>query len=317
MTTPGRHGRRMPSDGPVAAVLLAPALILLSVFVVYPMFSSVHMSLYGGRRAAGAFVGLGNYAGLARDPEFWRALAVTGYYIAGTVPLMLGLSLVIALALRRVGRARGFFRTVFFLPYVTSVVAAAMVWRALFNPQSGPVSLIVRSIAGASPNWLLEPRGVLHLITGGWAPPDAGPSLALCCVMLFDIWHGCGFMVVVFLAGLCAIPSELEDAVRVDGAGPVRGFFAVTLPMLSPTVFFLFTVGCVRAFQAFNSFYALTQSDGNGGLDTRNMVLFIYTQFYSYGYWGRAAAAATLLTLVIMGFTLLQWRYLGRKVFYQ
>ena len=316
MTAPVRSGRRVPPDWPVAAVLLAPALVLLSVFAVHPMFSSVHMSLYGGRRAAGDFVGLGNYAGLARDPEFWRALAVTGYYVAGTVPVMLVLSLLIALALRRVVLARGLFRTVFFLPYVTSVVAAAMVWRALFNPQSGPVSLLARSVAGASPNWLLEPRGVLHLVTGGWAPPDAGPSLALCCVMLFDIWHGCGFMVVVFLAGLCAIPSELEDAARIDGAGPVRGFLAVTLPMLSPTVFFLFTVGCVKAFQAFNSFYALTQSDGNGGLDTRNMVLFIYTQFYSYGYWGRAAAAATLLTLVIMAFTLAQWRFLGRKVFY-
>ena len=298
-------------------MLLAPVMALLAVFAVYPMLASVHMSLYGGRRAAGDFIGLGNYAGLVRDPEFWRALSVTGYYVAGTVPAMLALGLAAALALRRAGRARGFFRTVFFLPYVTSAVAAAMVWRALFNPQSGAVSHLARLAAGSSPNWLLEPRGVLHLLTGGWAPPDTGPSLALCCVMLFDIWHGFGFMAVVFLAGLCAIPSELEDAARIDGAGPVRVFFAVTLPMLSPTVFFLFTVGCVRAFQAFNSFYALTQGDGNGGLDTRNMVVFIYTQFYSYGYWGRAAAAATLLTAVIMGFTLAQWRFLGRRVHYQ
>jgi len=225
------------------------------------------------------------------------------------------LSFFIALALHRLGRARGLFRTLYFLPYVTSVVAAAMVWRSLFNPHGGAFNLLLGRVGLPSQQWLLEPRGVLHLISGGAVDPSVGPSLALCCIMLFDIWHGCGFMVVVFLAGLSSIPREIEESARIDGAGGLRATWHITLPLLSPTVFFLCVVGVVRAFQAFNSFYALTQGGGNTQ-DTRNLILYIYAQFYDYGYWGYATAASTLLTLAIVMLTALQWRFVGRRVHY-
>jgi ABC-type sugar transport system permease subunit len=167
----------------------------------------------------------------------------------------------------------------------------------------------------APQQWLLEPRGVLHLLTGGVVDPSIGPSLALCCIMLFDIWHGCGFMVVVFLAGLSSIPREIEESARIDGAGGLRTTWHITVPLLSPTVFFLAVVGVVRAFQAFNSFYALTQGGGNTQ-DTRNLILYIYSQFYDYGYWGYATAVSTLLTLAIVALTAVQWRFVGRRVHY-
>ena len=302
-------------DLPAALLLTAPALVVLGAFSFAPMASSVALSLQGGRRGAGGFVGLENYTDALHSTDFWRSLAVTVYYVLGTVPAMLVLSFLVALGLHRIGTARGLFRTLFFIPYVTSVVAAAMVWRALFNPHGGVFNLLL-AWAGIGPQqWLLEPRGVLHLLSGGAVDPSVGPSLALCCIMLFDIWHGCGFMIVVFLAGLSSIPREIEDAARIDGADGLRTTWHVTLPLLSPTVFFLTVVGVVRAFQAFNSFYVLTQG-GGATQDTRNLILYIYSQFYDYGYWGHAAAASTLLTLAIVALTALQWRLVGRRVHY-
>jgi ABC-type sugar transport system permease subunit len=170
---------------------------------------------------------------------------------------------------------------------------------------------------GAWPTWLLEPKGVLFLLTGGRISEEVGPSLALCCVILFEIWHGSGFMIVIFLAGLTAIPRELEEAAVVDGAGWFQTTRRVTLPLLSPTVFFLLIVNGIKAFQSFNSFYALT-GNGRGPLNTtQNLTVYIYSNFYEYNRLGYGAAVATLLAVAIVALTLLQWRYLGRRVHYE
>ncbi|HOD95506.1 MAG TPA: sugar ABC transporter permease [Candidatus Hydrogenedentes bacterium] len=306
-----RHGL---GDWPAALLLLLPAVILLSLFSLYPMGASLQMSFFGGRHGEGDFVGLANYTEALNNPDFRRSFLVTLYYVLGVVPLTVSLSFIIAFGLFKITRGRGLLRSLYFLPYVTSAVAAAMVWRSLFHPQQGVVNLLFSYLGFSPQNWLLEPRGILHLLSHGWIPADLGPSLGLCCIMLFDIWHGSGFMIAVFLAGLSVIPRELEEAARMDGAGEWRLMWHVTLPLLSPTIFFLSIVGVIKAFQAFNSFYALTHA---GGLpDTQNLILYVYAQFYQYGYWGYGAAVATLLVLVIVALTLLQWRVLGRKVFY-
>ncbi len=306
--------RRGFGDAPAAAILLTPALVLLFVFSLAPMASSIYISLFGGRHGAGAFVGLSNYAETLGSSDFRASLMVTVYYVLGVTPASLILSFLIALGLRRIAFGRGLLRSIYFLPYVTSAAAAAMVWRALFNPQHGAINGLLVHMGLTPLNWLLEPRGVLHLLTGGLAPTDWGPSLGLVCIVLFDIWHGCGFMIVVFLAGLSAVPKELEEAARIDGAGALRVLRHVTLPLLSPTFFFLAIVGVIKAFQAFNSFYALTH--GGGMAETQNLLLYVYAQFYLYGYWGRGAAAAVLLMLAIVFLTLVQWRMVGRKVYY-
>lgn len=162
----------------------------------------------------------------------------------------------------------------------------------------------------------VEPRGILHIVSNGAIAADAGPSLALCCVILFEVWRSTGFMVVVFLAGLASIPRELEDAARIDGAGSLRVTTGITLPMLSPTIFFLSVVGVIGSFQAFSGIYALT-GNGRGPLDTtQNLTVYIFANFYEYGRMEYGAAVAVLLALAIMGLTAIQWRVIGSRVHY-
>lgn len=307
-------------DACAAAVLLAPAMCILGVFGIAPLFVAVYMSLFD---AYDRFIGLGNYtrALVSEDSsgEFWKSLLTTVYYAVGTIPVSLVLSFFIALALFRLVRARGLFRTLYFLPYVTSAVAAATVWRAIFNPQFGVVNSFLGWLGvepSSWPRWLLEPRGVLHFLTGGAVPELVGPSVALVVVILFEIWHSSGFMIVIFLAGMTAIPRELEEAALIDGANRRQVVGRIILPLLSPTIFFLVIVSVIRSFQAFNALYALT-GNGRGPNDTtQNLTIYIYTNFYVYRDLGYGAAVAVLLCLAIVLLTLLQWRYMGRRVHY-
>jgi multiple sugar transport system permease protein len=297
----------------VAGLLLAPGLILIFVFGLLPLAYALYLSVWDTTR--GGYTGAENYVRALRDPEFWSSLKVTIYYAVGTVPATLLASVFVAVLLFRIGRGRGLFRTVYFLPYVTSAVAAATVWRVLLRPRAGFVNVLMESV-GASPQaWLLEPRGALHLATGGLVPPDVGPSLGLTCIMAFDVWHASGFAIVIVLAGLSAIPKQFEEAARIDGAGRWQVFRRITLPILSPTLFFLIIVSGIRAFQAFNSFYALT--GGSHGQDTQNLVLYIYAQLYEGQRYGYGATLALLLFAGIVVLTVAQWRYLGRQVYYE
>ncbi len=310
------RSRRL-GDAPIAAFLLSPALVVLSCFGLLPLGYSVFLSLFGGKFGRGPFVGLSNFTEALSSSDFWRSLLVTVYYAAGTIPVTMTVSFFIAYGLFHVVRSRSFFRTIYFLPYVTSAVAAAMVWRAILNAQFGMANTMLAWFGVEPLNWLLEPRGVLHLISDGRIPAAVGPSLALCCVILFDFWHSSGFMIVIFLAGLTSIPRELEEAARIDGAGPLQVIGRIVLPLLSPTIFFLAIVSVIKSFQAFNSFYALT-GGGRGPADsTQNLIVYIYSSFYEYQRWGYGAAVATLLCLAIVALTLLQWRFVGRRVHYE
>ncbi|HPU98004.1 MAG TPA: sugar ABC transporter permease [Candidatus Hydrogenedentes bacterium] len=269
------------------------------------------MSLYGGRRGPGPWVGLDNYREALTSPDFWMALRVTAYYVLGIVPASLALGFAIAYGLHRVGPGRALLRTCFFIPYITSTVAAAMVWRALFNPRYGVANQLLSWIGLPPQRWLLESRGVLFLLTGGWIPADWGPSLALCCIILFDIWHLSGFMVVVFLAALQAMPRELEEAARLDGAGSVTLAIRIVLPAVRPTLLFLAVAGMCKTLQSFNSIYTLTQ--GSTVLpETQTLIYYAYAQFYEFGYWGYGSAVAVILTVLIIVLTALQFRMLDR-----
>lgn len=300
-------------DGPSAVLLLVPALVILAVFGFAPLLYAVYISLFDVH--AGEFVALENYVRAWNDPEFWGSIRVTIYYALGTIPTTLVLSFSIAWLLFRLGRGRGVFRTAYFLPYVTSVVAAATVWRVLLRPHSGYVNALFHAVGLPAQTWLIEQRGVLYLLTHGWFAPETGPSLALCCIIAFDVWHASGFAIVIFLAGLTAIPRELEEAAVIDGAGPFQILRNVILPLLSPTVFFLFIVSAIKAFQSFNSFYTLTNTARS--TDTQNLVIYIYAQLYENQRFGYGATIAVCLCVAIVALTLLQWRFLGRKVHYE
>lgn len=304
------------SHSVVAVLFLIPALGILLAFGLIPMAYAVYMSLYDLTGVESRYIGAGHYQEALTGESFQNSFLVTVYYALGTVPLTLILSFLIALGLFRIQSFQGVLRTAFFLPYVTSTVAAAMIWRVLLEPTYGVANQLFAWVGLPAQRWLLEPRGVLYLATDGFIPADFGPSLALCCVILFEVWRSTGFMVVVFLAGLAAVPKELEDAARVDGASAFRTMRAVTIPLLSPTIFFLAVVGVIGAFQAFSSFYALT--GGRGPLNTtQNLTVYIYSNLYESGRLGYGAAVSVLLCGATVLLTLLQWRMARHRVFYR
>ena len=218
-------------DAPLALFLLSPAVAILGLFGMAPLFYAVYLSLFNSKRPDRPFIGLANYSRALTQPDFWKSLLVTVYYVVGTIPVTMMVSFLVATLLYRIARGRGFFRTVYFLPYITAVVAAATVWAALLHPQDGPVNSVLVWLGFHPKSWLLESRGALWVFSGGLIPADIGPSLALFCIMLFEIWHSSGFMIVIFLAGLTAIPRDLEEAARIDGAGWFRIYWQIVMPM--------------------------------------------------------------------------------------
>jgi multiple sugar transport system permease protein len=248
--------------------------VLIPFFIV-PLFYALQLSLWGGKRNTGVFVGLKNYWVAFQNPMFWQSLRVTLYYAILTVPTTLILGFFVAYLLSKIFRGRAFLRVLFFVPYVTSTVAVAMVWRIFYNPQFGFFNSILDLFGLSSQQWLLEPRGILNILSGGFISPQWGPSLALVCISLFDIWHNFGFAVVVFLAAMSTLPKEYYEAAQIDGARPLQVLFHIELPLLSPTWLFLITVQLIRSLQSFSSFYALSPSSGRTMGTTENLMLHI------------------------------------------
>ena len=307
-----------------AYAFLAPAIVILGVFKIFPAFYAFYISLFRWDIVQGAFRGLGNYADILYDnptraEAFWRSLSTTFTYGLFTVPLEIGLALVVAFLLFGNLRGRGIFRTLYYLPYVTSTVAAAVIFNWLFHPQYGIANALL-GLAGIGPQkWYDEPRGLFELVASAagvtlpqWA---AGPSLALVGICVFSIWHYLGYQVVIFLAGLGTISNEYYEAARLDGASERQIFRLITLPLLSPTTFFVFTIATIGVLREFNAFYIIT----NGGpLDTtRTTGLLVFRTFYQQGQLGLGAAVAFLLALVILAFTLFQQRVLSGRVTYE
>lgn len=309
----------------VGYTYLLPALIILVGFHFLPLLYAAFISLFNWRIRQGAFLGLGNYERVLADADFWNALKVSVFYAAGIVPANLLLSFLIAYALFQRIRGRQLYRLVYFLPYITAAVAAALVWRWIFHSQYGLLNFVLGKIGIPAQQWLLEPRGVVELLMGGvgvalpeWA---GGPGLALVSIMVFAVWHSLGFSVVIMLAGLSNIPREMYEAARMDGAGELSLMRHITLPLLSPTLFFLTIVSTIEAFQSFNSIYVMTSSDhGNPGGPlgtTTNITMYIFLNFFAYTRLGYASAIAFVLLFIVLVLTILQLRVLGRRVHYQ
>jgi multiple sugar transport system permease protein len=301
----------------VGIAFVLPAIAILSVFSVYPLFSAVGLSVTKRESDRVTFVGAEHYSEALSSAAFWDSVRVTLWYAIGTVPITIALSLSIALALFRVRRVASLFRVAFFVPYITSTVAAALVWRTIFEPRGGLATSLFERLGLPAQTWLLEPRGVLHLLTGGAIATDVGPSLALVCVIVFAVWRYVGFMIVVILAGLANVPREYEEAARIDGASTWRVSRYVTLPLLTPTIFFLVIVSGIGALQAFSDIYAMT-GDGHGPLDTtQNLAVYLFTSFYDDGRFEYGAAVAVLLAAGIVALTALQWRAFAGRVHYE
>ena len=253
------------------------------------------------------------------DKDLWDGLKVTIFFSAGTVPFQLTISMFLAILLFQKLRGSEFFRMVFFLPYVTPFIASAAIFRQIFaNRDTAPINLVIRALGGEGLAWLQESKGV-NLIIGemigldlpAWA---AGPSLALVVVIIHAIWTYVGYDIVIYLAGLGNIPTELNDAAEIDGASKWDVFRFITFPLLSPTTYFLSLIAIIGTFKAFATLWVFRESLALGTTDTFSVAIFL--EFFEKLRYGYASAMAFVLFAIILGLTVINNRFQGSKVFF-
>jgi multiple sugar transport system permease protein len=276
-----------------AWLFVAPALAAIALFLFVPVFASLLLSFTDFDIYAVAalrnlrFVGFANYQTLLAEPLFWQALRNTLYFVAVGGPLSVAASLAAALLVNaRLARCRPLFRTAFFLPVVTTLVAIAVVWRYLYHPRIGVINQLLAGFGVAPIDWLGDPR---------WAMPA---------IVLMSIWKNFGFNMIIFVAGLQAIPERLYEAASLDGAGPWRQFRYVTLPMLAPTALFVAVMTMIGGFQLFAEPYVMTQ--GGPSNRTLSVVLLMFQEGFRFWNMGYAAAIAFVLFAILLAGTALQ-----------
>ena len=292
------------------------------------------------RRGAGFFLLAASLAGFAAalprlaaqgDSAVFDSLRVTTWYALCTVPVQLAAGLLLAVFLNRRMRGKQAFRVISLLPYIAPTVATAAVFELLFSlrPDSFANQLL-RALGVGPVQWLQEPTGIIPLLFGGagaaayaaggaampayWAQWAQGPSLALVAVIFYSWWIFVGYYALIFLNGLSAIPRQLYEAAQVDGAGKIRSFFSITLPLLSPTTYFLSLLGVIGTFKAFTHLYVLRSPAALNTVDPISVVIF-FTAF-RVGNMGYASAISLFLFLIVLGLTLLQQRAAEKGVTY-
>jgi len=254
----------------------------------------------------------------AGSEEWWTGLKATIFYSLGTVPFQLGIALLLAVLLFQAIRGRTAFRIVYFLPFIAPFIGTAAAFRILFSGRAtAPVNSLLTAIGIGPLQWLNEPDGIFQILAGSSLDvPDSlsGPSLALVAIMFYGTWTFFGFNTVVFLAGLGSIPGELYEAAAIDGASKWAQFRNVTLPLLSPTIYFLVLYSTIGTFKAFNHIWVLRSSAALGTTDTASVMIFLsFRENARYGY---ASALAILLLLIIIVLTVVNNRIASRRVFY-
>ncbi|WP_249124028.1 carbohydrate ABC transporter permease [Saccharopolyspora erythraea] len=315
-------------------LFVAPAVVLLVLFLVVPAVLALYVSLlewngtYSPLSGRAPFVGLENYRellaedGLARE-DFMTSVRNTFYFVLFTVPAQTFVALLLAVVVNdRALRGRGFFRSVFYFPSITSSVAISVIFLFLFSG-SGAVNALLRSIGVEGPNWFTDSRGVLHQLLAAVGVHDApswlagtelaglslwewlaGPSTAMLTLVALVVWTTSGTYMLMFLAALQNIPDNVEEAARVDGAGWWQRFGGVTVPMLMPTVFLVATLGLISTWQVFDQVYVMSQ--GDPAKTTLTPALLSYQQSFAEGAYGTGAAIAFLLFLLIVVLTAVQ-----------
>ena len=276
--------------------LLSPALLGLIFFTLIPVLIGFMISLANFRVIFREWVGFDNYArALAPDSEMWSSLGATITYSFISVPIQLGLSLLLAMVLYQKLRGRAIFRVVMFLPYITSTVASAAVWARLYSPDLGLINSIIKALGGQPLQWLLEDKGIFTLMAraANISLPEGltGPSLSMVAVIIYTTWVFVGYDTTIFLGGLGNIPNEMYEAAKIDGAGSFQLFRHITLPLLSPTTFFLVLITIIGTFKAFNHIWVMTR----GANGTNTAAILTYRQMYEFQRAGYASALAFLL----------------------
>jgi len=275
----------------------APFVILFSVFLAFPIIAAFLLSFtsFGLRDLQNpigtTFVGLQNYIDLFSDAKFWKSLTNTVYFVVVGVPVTLAFGLLIANALNRgVTRFRTAFRVGYYLPVITSIVAIAVVWRFLLNPDVGLINMALGAIGIDGPAWL------------------ADPALAMPSIIAMAVWRNLGFAMIVFLAGMQAIPASLYEAASIDGAGRWQSFRSITVPLLRPTILFMTVITTIGYLQLFEEPFVMT---AGGPLDaTLSVTMYMYQQGFTFFHQGYASAIAYVLFLIVAIIAFLQFKFL-------
>ena len=293
----GSRSRTSRAEARAGLAFVAPALGLIVLFFVVPvvagfLLAATDFDIYGiGDLSTARFVALSNFTALLHDPVFWQALGNTFYFVLVGGPLSVGVSLGAALLVNaRLARFKGVFRTVYFAPVVTTMVAVAVVWRYLYHPRFGLLNQLLALVGLPDVNWLGDPR---------WAMPA---------IILMAVWKNFGYNMIIFVAGLQGIPTTLYEAARVDGAGPWQQFRRITVPALRPMLVFVGVITMIGYFQLFTEPYVLTGGTGGPLNATLSLVMYMYKQGFRWWNIGFAAAVALVLFFIILAGTLVQMR---------
>lgn len=277
-----------------AYLFLSPGLLLFCVFWVFTIAYSFYLSFHQWNilEPAKPFVGLDNYGRLLADARFHQAVVNTIYYTVFSVPVTMGIGLFIALLLNNRIRARGIFRTLYYIPVITPLVVSAIIWKWVYQGDYGLLNYYLMRLG-------LTVKPLLWL---------ADPNLAMPSVIVVSVWGGAGYHMVIYLAGLQAIPEEYYDAAKVDGASTIRRLYHITVPLLTPTTFFLFVMSTIGSFQVFTQIFIMTS--GGPLRRTTTIGYALYEKAFRHFDMGYASAMAYALFAMVLAFTLLQLRYI-------
>jgi multiple sugar transport system permease protein len=262
----------------------------LIILNIIPIFQTIYQSFFktGAFGKGNVFIGLGNYSKLLQDGTVWQALWNTFKYALVEVPFSIAIALVLAVILNGKIKGRSIWRTIYFLPMVAAPAAVAMVWRWLYNSEFGLINHLLNRIGLSSVNWISD------------------PGIAYISVAIVGIWSVIGYNMVLFFAGLQEIPRDYYEAAEIDGAGGVKQFFYITLPLISPTMFFVTVTRVIGAMQVFDSIYMMMEKSNPALVKTQSLVYLFYKYSFVEGNKGYGSAIVMLLLLVILLITVIQ-----------
>lgn len=292
---PRRKGYKK-GDGMSALLFLSPTLVVFTTFILFPVIFSFYLSFqkWNMFSSESTFVGFDNYIRMFKSEEFWQVLKNTAVYTFGTIPLNMGFSLMVAYVLNKKIIGKKFLRTAFFAPVIISPVAAAVIWRWLYDPNFGLINWFI-ALFGIGPiNWLND------------------PTAAMFALIIMGVWKTFGYNMVLFSAGLQGIPETYYEAALIDGASGWTRFWKITIPLLSPTTFFIMVMSMIGSFQVFDIVYVLTSGGPLGS--TKVLVFYVYEHAFKFFEMGYASAVAYVLFAILFIFTMLQMKYMKSKV---
>lgn len=280
--------------------MIAPLTIGLGIFYFYPIFKVIFDSFHDvGAFNVSKWCGIKNYQKMLHDPMMWQSLENIFKYVILIVPIMIILALLLASLLDTGIKGRSFFRTVYFIPAITMSAAVAMVWSWMYNGNYGLFNIILNALGFESQAFLTNPR------------------LALPAIALVSIWSTVGYNMIILLAGIQGISRSYYDAAAIDGAGSIKQFFYVTLPLVTPSLFFVMITSLISTFQMFDTIYMMVSKTGLAMEATQSMVVYFYRNAFEYSKKGYASALAVFLFVIIMIFTIIQMKGQSKWVNYE